>query len=118
MSWRDVIRFRLGGLRRARLERELDEELQFHVDQLASEHRARGLDPGSALRAARREFGVMANTREDLREARGVHVFDNFAQDIRYGLRMLWRSPGFAVSTILTIALGIGATTAVFTLVY
>lgn len=118
MSWRDAIRFRLRGLHRTRLEHEFDEEQQFHVDQLTAEHMARGLDRESAVRAARREFGGAANTREDLREARGVHVIDAFVQDIRYGVRTLWHNPGFALATILTVALGIGATTAVFTLVY
>ena len=85
---------------------------------MAEDYESRGLSPEEARRAARRDFGIASTVKEDLRAARGIHLVDAFLQDLRYGIRLLWRNPGFATATILTIALGIGATTAVFTVVY
>ena len=118
MSWFDAFRFRARGLRRGLLEDEFDDEVNFHLDQLAAEDQARGLSPADARGAARRDFGIASTVKEDLRAARGVHLIDAFVQDVRHGMRQLWRNRGFATATILTIALGIGATTAVFTVVY
>jgi predicted permease len=114
MSWLDRVRFRLRGVRRRRLEREFDDELHFHLEAAIQAHLARGLDPEQARQAAHRELGVAAVFKADLREARGIHLFDALTQDLRYGLRLLRRSPGFAAAAIVTVALGIGSTTAVF----
>ena len=97
---------------------EFDDEVSFHMDQLAAEDEARGLSPADARAAARRDFGIAATVKEDLRAARGVHLIDAFFQDVRHGMRQLRRHPGFAAAALLTIALGIGATTTVFTVVY
>ena len=118
MSWMDAFRFRAGGIRRKRLEHEFDDEVRFHLEAQAAEYEARGLSPEDARRAARRDFGIASTVKEDLRAARGIHLVEAFVQDIRHGLRQLWRNPGFAAAALLTIALGIGATTAVFTVVY
>ena len=118
MSWFDAFRFRARGLRRGSLEDEFDDEVNFHLDELAAEYEARGLSPADARGAARRDFGIAATVKEDLRAARGVHLIDAFFQDVRHGMRQLRRHPGFAAAALLTIALGIGATTTVFTVVY
>ena len=118
MRWLDALRFRLRGLWRRRLESELDDELQFHLDQLTRQYVKRGHSPAEAAIAARRDFGAAANLKEDLREVRGVSLIDAFADDVKYGTRLMWRNRGFASAALLTIALGIGATSAVFTVVY
>jgi putative ABC transport system permease protein len=118
VSWFDRLRFRARAVRRAQLETEFDEELQFHLEKQTQEHIARGMAPAAARLAARREFGGAMPIKEDLREARGMHLADTFVQDVHYGARLLTRNRGFAAAAILTIALGIGATTAVFSVVY
>jgi putative ABC transport system permease protein len=116
MSWRDRVRFRFATFLRSRrsVERDFDDELQFHLRESIDAYTARGLDPAAARRAAMRDLGVADAIREDLREARGFHLIDALVQDVRYGLRLVHRNPGFAVAAIVTVALGIGATTAVF----
>ena len=118
MRWLDALWFRIRGLWRRRLEGELDDELQFHLDQLTRQHVERGYKPAEAAIAARRDFGATANRKEHLREVRGVSLIDAFTDDVNYGTRLMWRNPGFAAAALVTIALGIGATTAVFTVVY
>ena len=118
MSWIDAFRFRARGIRRRELEREFDDEVRFHLEAVAEDYESRGLSPEEARRAARRDFGIASTVKEDLRAARGIHLVEAFVQDIRHGVRQLLRNPGFAAAALLTIALGIGATTAVFTVVY
>jgi putative ABC transport system permease protein len=94
MTWWDVVRFRTRALRRGRLEKEFDKELQFHLDELAKRHSDRGLSGEEARRAARREFGAPLTIKEDLRATRGLNVIDAFVQDLRYGVRLIGRAPG------------------------
>ncbi|HEX5236316.1 MAG TPA: ABC transporter permease [Silvibacterium sp.] len=99
---------------KAPLDRDLDEELASHVDLAVQENVARGMTREEARRQAMIRFGGMQQARERQREARGLPWLDVLAQNARYSVRMLWRSPGFAAVAILILALGIGANSAVF----
>jgi predicted permease len=103
--------------RRAKVEEELDDELRFHQEQQADKYMRAGMSREEALRQVRLDFGGLEQLKEDCRDARGVSFLESLSQDLRYGFRMLAKAPAFTAIIILTLTLGIGANTAIFTLV-
>jgi putative ABC transport system permease protein len=110
---------RVYGLFRARqFDRDLRREIASHLEEAAAEYRQQGLSPTDARTAALRSFGGVAQTEEAHRDARSFAWLDNARRDLHYAFRSLRRAPGFAVATIATLALGIGANATVFSAVY
>src|SRR5689334_23311227 len=108
--------YRLRALfRRRAMERELDVELRFHLEQQADELERAGLPRDEAMRQARLAFGGLEPIKEATRDARGTAFVESLLQDVRYALRILGKQPGFGLTVILILGLGIGANVATFT---
>src|SRR4029450_8681817 len=101
-------------IRRRTVEQDLDDELRFHFERLIDRHVANGLAHDEALRRARLEMGGFDQVKEEHRDARGFRLLEDLGSDLRYAVRQVKRSPGFAALAVLCLGLGIGANTSIF----
>src|SRR5215467_6165673 len=103
--------------RRKRLDRELDAELRYHMESLEAEYRNQGLSADEAHRAARRDFGGVVAAQEAYRDQRGIPMLETLWRDVRFSFRSMRRTPVVTLAVIATLAIGIGANTAIFSVI-
>src|SRR5215831_4130305 len=117
MTWFYILLSRIHGLLfDRRLDHDFDQEIESHLELLTAENIRRGMTPEQAALAARQKFGQLTRIKESQREHRGLPLVDTIMQDARYGLRMLGKHPGSTLVAVVTLGIGIGLNTSVFTI--